>query len=136
MGQQQLLLLVMGVIIASVAVVAGIVAFTEKMRQSEMENIISRNLEIATSAVFWKSKMDPFSGGNASYAGLATNGMKKLFMDVETHHAKFEITSATNSQLVISGNSLRYPDIGARTFITHFTIDSTSVSFNSGIIVE
>ncbi len=136
MGQQQLLLLVMGVIVASVAVVAGIVAFQEKMRQSEMENIISRNLEIATSAVFWKSKLDPYNGGNASYAGLATNGLAKIFMDAETHHAKYEITSATSSRLVISGNSFRYPDIGARTFITNFTIDSTNVSFNGDIVVE
>ena len=136
MGQQQLLLLVMGVIVASVAVVAGIVAFQEKMRQSEMENIISRNLEIATSAVFCKSKLDPYNGGNASYAGLATNGLAKIFMDAETHHAKYEITSATSSRLVISGNSFRYPDIGARTFITNFTIDSTNVSFNGDIVVE
>jgi hypothetical protein len=135
MGQQQLLLLVMGVIVASVAVVAGIVAFQEKMRQSEMENIISRNLEIATSAVFWKSKMDPYNGGNASYAGLSTDGFTKIYMAAETHHAKFEITSATASRLIISGNSFRYPDIGARTFITNFTIDSTNVSFDSGIIV-
>jgi len=136
MGQQQLLLLVMGVIAASVAVVAGIIAFQEKMRQSEMENLINRNLEIANSAVYWKAKMDPYNGGNAKYMGLEENGLKKLFMDAETHHAKYEITSATNNNLVISGNSLRYTDIGARTYITNYTIDSTIVSFNSEIIVE
>ena len=136
MGQQQLLLLVMGVVIAAGAVVAGIVAFQDKMRQAEAENIVSRNLEIATSAVFWKTKLDPFNGGNAKYIGLAENGMKKLFMDAETHHAKFEITSATNSNLVVSGNSLRYPDIGARTYITNYKIDSTIVSFTGEFVVE
>lgn len=136
MGQQQLLLLVFGTIVAAVAVVAGIVAFQEKMKQSEMENLISRNLEIANSAVYWKAKMDPFNGGNAKYIGLENNGLKKLFMDEETHHAKFEITSATNSTLVISANSLRYPEIGARTFITNYKIDSTNVSFDGGIVVE
>ena len=55
MGQQQLLLLVMGIIIAAGAVVAGIVAFQNKMRQAESESIVSRNLEIGTSAVFWKT---------------------------------------------------------------------------------
>ncbi|NQV73618.1 hypothetical protein HQ496_10875 [bacterium] len=136
MGQQQLLLLVMGVIIAASAVVAGIVAFQNKMRQAESENIVSRNLEIATSAVFWKTKLDPYSGGNAKYIGLETNGMRKLFMDAETHHAKYEITSATNTNLVISGNSRRYPEIGARTYLTNYTIDSTIISFNSEIVVE
>ena len=57
-------------------------------------------------------------------------------MDAETHHAKYEITSATNTNLVISGNSRRYPEIGARTYLTNYTIDSTIVSFNSEIVVE
>jgi len=136
MGQQQLLLLVMGIIITAVAVLAGMVAFQEKMRQSEVENLVSRNLEIATAAVFWKAKLDPYNGGNASYAGLEDNGMRKLFMDAETHHAKYEITSATLSTLVISGNSIRYPELGARTFVTNYSIDSTNVSSNSEIVVE
>ena len=126
----------MGIIVAAVAVVAGITVFHQKMRQFEADNIISRNLEIATSAVFWKTKRDPFSGGNASYAGLATNGMKKLFMDAETHHARFEITTASPSQLVITGNSTRYPDIGVRTWVNDYSIDSTDISFESDYSVE
>lgn len=136
MGQQQLLLLVFGIIIASVAVVVGIVAFQEKMKQSVSETLISRNLEIANSAVFWKSKMDPYNGGNASYAGLAENGMDKLFMESETHHARFEISEATKSTLVVSAQSIKYPEIGARTYINKYKIDSTIVSFVSEITVE
>jgi len=136
MGQQQLLLLVMGIIVASTAMVVGIVVFQDKMRQSVSETLISRNLEIATSAVFWKSKMDPFSGGNASYAGLAENGMAKLFMESETHHARFEISDATRTTLVVSGQSLKYPEIGARTYISQYSIDSTVVSFSSEITVD
>ena len=136
MGQQQLLLLVMGIIVAAVAVVAGITAFFEKMKQFEADNIVSRNLEIATSAVFWKSKKDPFDGGNASYEGLATNGMTRLYMDAETHHARYEITSATASALVITGNSIRYPLIGVRTFVTDYSIDSTDINYDGLYTVE
>ncbi len=136
MGQQQLLLLVMGIIVASIAVVVGIVAFQEKMRQSVSETIVSRNLEIASSAVFWKTKMDPFNGGNASYAGLSENGMAKLFMESDTYHARFEISAATRTTLVVSGQSSKYPEIGARTYISQYSVDSTIVSFSSEITVE
>lgn len=136
MGQQQLLLLVMGIIIAGLAVVSGIVAFQEKMRQSEMDHIVDRNLKIASSAAFWKTKRDPFAGGNASYEGLETNGLARLNLEVETHHAVYEITSASSSNLVITGVSTRYPDIGARTYVTNYDIDSTLVSFSGEFTID
>jgi len=136
MGQQQLLLLVFGIIVAATAVVSGIVAFQEKMRQSEMEHIIDRNLKIASAAAFWKTKRDPFAGGNASYAGLATGGMARLNMEVSTHHATYEITSATGSQLVVTGVSTRYTEIGARTYVTHYDVDSTIVSFTGEYTID
>ena len=126
----------MGIIVAAVAVVAGITAFFEKMKQFEADNIVSRNLEIATSAVFWKTKKDPFAGGNASYAGLATNGLPRLFMEAETHHAKYEITTATVSAIVITGNSTRYPEIGVRTWIQDYSIDSTDINYAGAYTVE
>ena len=136
MGQQQLLLLVMGIIIAGLAVVSGIVAFQEKMRQSEMDNIVDRNLKIASSAAFWKTKRDPFAGGNASYEGLETNGLARLNLEVQTHHAKYEITSASSSSLVITGVSTRYPDIGARTYVTNYDVDSTLVSYSGEFTID
>ncbi len=136
MGQQQLLLLVMGVIIVGLAVVSGIVAFQEKMRQSEMDNIVERNLEIASLAAVWKTKKDPFAGGNASYAGLETDGLTQLNLNVETHHATYEITSASSNNLVVTGISTRYPELGARTFVTNYSVDSTIVSFNGDYTID
>ncbi|HAY37266.1 MAG TPA: hypothetical protein DCY57_09915 [Bacteroidetes bacterium] len=136
MGQQQLLLLVMGIIVAAVAVLVGITAFFEKMKQFEADNLISRNLEIATSAVYWKTKKDPFAGGNASYAGLGTDGLPRLHMEAETHHAKYEITSVTASAVVITGNSTRYPDIGVRTWLQDYSIDSTDINYTGAYTVE
>ncbi len=126
----------MGVIIAALATVTGIVAFKEKMEQSEMEHIVDRNVKIASAAAFWKSKLDPFSGGNASYDGLETNGLAKIHMLPETHHARYEITQAAGSNLVITGVSIRFPEIGARTYVNMYSVDSTALSFVGEFTVE
>ena len=136
MGQQQLLLLVMGVIIAGLAVVSGIVAFQEKMRQFEMDHIVDRNLKIASAAALWKTKKDPYDGGNASYSGLVTNGLARLNLEEDTGRAVFEITSADGIDLVITGVSTEYPEIGARTWVNGYKVDSTIVSFDNDFTID
>jgi hypothetical protein len=136
MGQQQLLLLVMGAIIVGIAVVAGIQAVLESYGRGESDGILARNLSIASNAVFWKSKMDPFDGGNAQYTGLGSDGMATLAMDPETELATWAITSATSSTLEISGVSKKNPNVGVRTFINGYGIDSTWVRFDGSISLE
>ena len=136
MGQQQLLLLVIGLIIVAIAVLAGISAFEVKFKQSVVDNLVDRNLSIATDAVFWKTKRDPFSGGNAEYTGLATDGMTTLFLGETTEIGTFKITKATADELEITAVSNRFPDIGVRTYVTDYSIDSTSVSYTGGFTLE
>jgi len=136
MGQQQLLLLVIGTIVVGLAVVSGITAFQEKMRQFEMDHIVNRNLQIASSAALWKTKRDPYDGGNASYSGLETNGLARLNLEVDTGRAIFEITEADGNTLVITGVSTVYPEIGARTWLDSYDVDSTIVSFTSDYTIE
>lgn len=133
MGQQQLLLLVIGVVIVGFAVMAGFYAAEKTFKQSVADNLVERNLSIATDAVFWKTKTDPYSGGNARYSGLADNGMQKLFLGEETENGTFKITVATDTTLQITAVSKRYPDIGARTFVSGYSIDSTLVDYNGNI---
>ncbi len=136
MGQQQLLLLVIGVIIAGLAVVSGITAFQEKMRQMEMDHIVNRNLKIASAAALWKTKRDPYDGGNASYSGLSENGLARLNLEVDTGRAVFELTEADGQSLIITGVSTEYPEIGARTYVDSYDVDSTIVSFDSDYTIE
>lgn len=136
MGQQQLLLLAIGTIIVGMAVVTGIVAFQQKMRQMEMDHIVNRNLRIASAAAMWKTKKDPYDGGNASYSGLAENGLVRLNLEVDTGRAVFEITEADGNVLIITGVSTEYPEIGARTWVTAYEVDSTIVSFDSDFTIE
>ncbi|WP_456429469.1 hypothetical protein [Rhodocaloribacter sp.] len=133
MGQQQLLLLVIGIIIVAIAVMAGLYAVQTKFKQSIADNLVDRNLSIATDAVFWKTKRDPFNGGNAQYSGLETDGMQTLFLGEETKQGMFKITLATANRLEITAVSLRYPEIGVRTYVTDYSIDSTVISYDSTI---
>lgn len=136
MGQQQLLLLVMGVIIVGVGVMAGFTAMDEKMRQNTVDTLIDRNLTIASEAVFWKTKRDPYNGGNARYSGLAADGMQTLFLGEETHNGVFKITYADDTNLQITAVSNSYPEIGIRTFVSEYSIDSTAVRYDGTITIE
>lgn len=136
MGQQQLLLLVLGIVIVGFAVMAAFAMGSSTLRQSAADNLVDRNLTIATEAVFWKQKRDPYSGGNASYAGLATDGMQKLFLGEETVMGYFKITTATDNELEITAISLRYPELGVRTFVEGYEILSTDVAYDGSIEVD
>lgn len=133
MGQQQLLLLVMGIVIVGFAVMAAFAMGESTLRQSAADSLVDRNLAIATEAVFWKQKRDPYSGGNASYEGLATDGMQKLFLGEETISGYFQITSATENELEITAVSLRYPELGARTFVEGYEIVTTEIAYDGSI---
>lgn len=136
MGQQQLLLLVFAIVIVAFAVIGGMEAATRKLRQSELDALIARNLSIASEAVFWKTKRDPYAGGNARYSGLATDGMQKLFLGEETPTGTFKITFADDDNLQITAVSKSYPEIGIRTYIYDYSIDSTSISHDGAITIE
>jgi hypothetical protein len=136
MGQQQLLLLVLGLIIVAIAVIAGIQAAVDAFGKSESDGILARNLAIASNAVFWKTKMDPFDGGNAEYTRLSTNGMATLSMDIETELATWGITDATSSTLEVTGVSKRDPNLGVRTYISGYSIDSTIVRFDGSVTLD
>lgn len=69
MGQQQLLLLVLGIIIVGLAVVAGIIAFNENRDKTSRDALVNDAVRIATEAQSWSLKARVFGGGN----GVPTN---------------------------------------------------------------
>lgn len=136
MGQQQLLLLVMGIVIVGFAVLAGFAMGKSTLRQSAADSLVDRNMSIATEAVFWKQKRDPFNGGNASYEGLAVDGMQKLFLGETTLMGFFKITRATQTELEITAVSVRYPELGVRTLVEGYEILGTDIAYDGSITPE
>ena len=62
MGQQQLLLLVLTVVIVGLAVVIGIEAFDENERKSRMDTMTNEAVRIAAEAQAWSLKSPVFDG--------------------------------------------------------------------------
>lgn len=63
MGQQQLLLLVLGVVIVGLAVVVGIQAFSENQKKANADALVNDAVRIASDAQAWKLKPKAFGGG-------------------------------------------------------------------------
>ena len=133
MGQQQLLLLVIGVVLVGIAVLGAFTALDRNYNQDEADGLLDRGLAIATHAVNWKAKMDPYSGGNQSYQGLAENGLGTLALDSSNVRGRFAITAATATTLEVTGVSDRRPGIGIRVYVRGYDVDSSAVSFDGDI---
>lgn len=72
MGQQQLLLLVLGVIIVGVAIVAGIGMFNASAEESAKDELVSQLMAIGANAQQWYKKPVAMGGGGGAFD--ATNG--------------------------------------------------------------
>ena len=71
MGQQQLLLLVLGIVIVGLAVVVGIQAFGENQKKSNSDALVNDVVRIASDAQAWNLKPAAFGGGAGAFTGLS-----------------------------------------------------------------
>lgn len=71
MGQQQLLLLVLGIVIVGLAVVVGIQAFGENQKKANADAITNDVIRIASDAQAWNLKPTAFGGGNGTFTGVS-----------------------------------------------------------------
>lgn len=70
MGQQQLLLLVLGIVIVGLAVVAGINAFDENQQRSSQDAMVQEAFRLATDANAWYLKPTEFGGAGGDATQL------------------------------------------------------------------
>ncbi len=71
MGQQQLLLLVLGIVIVGLAVVVGIQAFSENQRKANADAMVTDALRMASDCQAWDLKPGQFGGSIAGTETLA-----------------------------------------------------------------
>ncbi len=67
MGQQQLLLLVLGIVIVGLAVVVGIQAFGENQKKANADAMVNDGVRLASDAQAWALKPTAFGGGNGDF---------------------------------------------------------------------
>jgi hypothetical protein len=87
MGQQQLLLLVLGIVIVGLAVVVGIQAFGENQKKSNQDAMVNDGVRFASDAQAWALKPDAFGGGSGNFDGLTWQ------------HLGYEISGSTYANL-------------------------------------
>lgn len=80
MGQQQLLLLVLGIVIVGLAVVVGINAFSENRTKSNADALVTDALRIASDVQAWALKPTQFGGGGgaAALSDLSEDGFASI----------------------------------------------------------
>ena len=69
MGQQQLLLIVLGVIIVGIAVLLGIVLFRQSSIDGKRDMLINEGLNVANNAKEYFYKSTTYGGGGYSFTG-------------------------------------------------------------------
>ncbi len=80
MGQQQLLLIILGVIVVGIAVAVGITMFKDNAVSSNRDAVTNDLVNLAARAQQFYRRPTALGGGQGSFAGLTANvdGLKKL----------------------------------------------------------
>ena len=91
MGQQQLLLLVLGVVIVGLAVVVGINAFSENQVRSNADAMVTEGLRFASDIQAYALKPDQFGGGGGWEDTKGSVSFEALGIDSTTVNGDYEI---------------------------------------------
>lgn len=114
MGQQQLLLLVLGIVIVGLAVVVGIQAFGENQKKANSDAMVNDGVRIASDAQAWKLKPAAFGGGAdaSNWTGLTfaqlgyeLGGNGCTAAQYGNLNGCYAMTGQTSANLVITGQN-------------------------------
>lgn len=101
MGQQQLLLIILGMIIVAIAVAVGISQFSAHSAQANKDGVIAGLVNVSANAYQYRMKPANLGGGGNSYVGYAIPS--KMLSDDNADYALSGGPSAT--QLIFVGTS-------------------------------
>ena len=118
MGQQQLILLVLGIVIVGLAVTIGIQAFAENSKRTNLDALVNDAIDVAAAAQAWMLKPSVYGGGNNScqtscdWSGATFSALGLTSSSSGTHiNVNGEITidgSSSPSQFVIVATNTSY----------------------------
>ncbi len=100
MGQQQLLLIILGVIIVGIAIAVGISQFGANSTQANKDGVTSSLINLSANAYQYRIRPSTMGGGSNSYAGYAVPS--KMTNDENGNYA---LSTATATQIVFTGTS-------------------------------
>ena len=125
MGQQQLLLIVLGVIVVGIAVVVGIDSFNANAEASAQDSVVSQGTNIGALAQQYYKKPLSMNGGGHAFTDFDTKVWPKLPNNLKAStDANWLITTPGNATtIVFTATPLDYT---GWTVVTTVTKDSIS----------
>lgn len=135
MGQQQLLLLVLTIVVVTIAVFIGIDLFNNASQRQHVDELVRYSIEVASDAIAWREKKSPFLGGGGSYVqlGTGTDGLDKFLISSNRPPGQLAIEESTQRTMTIVGISTSYPELGVRMQVEGFDIVNTETFTNNEI---
>jgi hypothetical protein len=121
MGQQQLLLIVLGVIIVGIAVVVGINLFNANAEESTKDGVVSDCTNLGAMAQQYYKKPTSMGGGGNSFVGWEVPGTGVTGGLDSTAYGNYTAVPAP-TQVVITGDPHEYTDWDVTTTVTALTI--------------
>ena len=100
MGQQQLLLIILGVIIVGIAIAVGISQFGAHSTQANKDGVTSSLVNVSANAYQYKIRPTTMGGGGGSYVNYALPS--KMSKD---DNGSYAVTGATATLATITGTS-------------------------------
>ena len=107
MGQAQLLLIVLGVVIVGIAIMAGIQAYSQNNEKADLDAVAHEALRLASDVQVWAQKPVQFGGG-ATIANLC-NTAGALTAATVGWQAQTEYSDITGGGNAWTLTSRRYP---------------------------
>lgn len=106
MGQQQLLLIILGVIVVGIAVAVGITMFTDNAVNANRDAVTNDLVNLAARAQQYYRRPTALGGGGNKFTGLTADaaGLTKLTNRASNANGTYSITSAgTATGVTIQG---------------------------------
>jgi hypothetical protein len=103
MGQQQLLLIILGVIVVGIAVAVGITMFTDNAISANRDAVTNDLVNLAARAQQFYRRPTALGGGGNSFVGLTADaaGLRKLTNREQNANGTYSITSAGTATAVV-----------------------------------
>ena len=131
MGQQQLLLIVLSVIIVGIAVVVGINMFSASSASANLEAVTNDLLNLASRAQQYYVKPTGLGGGGNSFVGLSADapGLQKLTPRASNDNGTFSVSAAgTATSVTLQGVGNQDGDGDGTNCTIQITVFSDSLS--------
>jgi Tfp pilus assembly protein PilE len=135
MGQQQLLLIILGVIVVGIAVAVGITMFSDNAVSANKDAVTNDLVNLASRAQQYYRRPQALGGGGGTFAGLTADGagLAKLTSKAKNSNGTYSIITAGDATSVqLEGNGTEKGTDGNFLKVQMIVLaDSTSVTFTN-----